>query len=260
MNLSEYKPVVIVGMGEMGKVFARGFEHMGYPVHPLRRGDSMAAAASEISDPELVLIAVAEADLQTVLADIPEVWRDRIALLQNELLPADWKQHGLEPTVISVWFEKKKDQDVKVLIPSPAYGRHAQLLVDALAEIDIPARVLKDEAELLYELILKNVYIITTNISGLRVGGTVGELWHDHRELAQGIAREVMQLQFAMTGEAFEPSQLMNGMLEAFNGDLDHKCMGRSAPARLERALKLAKQYKIEMPTVEQVGLTQKNS
>jgi len=264
MNVSENKPavnksVVIVGMGEMGRVFARGFEHEGYSVHALRRGDSMAAAASEFSDPELVLIAVGEADLQAVLADIPEVWRDRIALLQNELLPADWKQHGLDPTVISVWFEKKKDQDVKVLIPSPVYGRHAQLLVDALAGIDIPARVLKDEAELLYELILKNVYIITTNIAGLSVGGTVGELWQNHRELTQVIAREVMQLQFAMTGETFEPGRLMDGMIEAFNGDLNHKCMGRSAPARLERALKLAKQYKLEMPMIEQVNLTLKN-
>ena len=258
MNLSEYKPVVIVGLGEMGRVFAGGFERLGYPVHALRRGDSMAAAASEFSDPELVLIAVGEADLQAVLADIPEAWRDRIVLLQNELLPADWKQHGLESTVISVWFEKKKDQDVKVLIPSPAYGRHAQLLVDALAGIDIPARVLKDEAELLYELILKNVYIITTNIAGLRVGGTVGELWQDHRELAEDIAHEVMQLQFAMTGESYEPDRLMEGMLEAFNGDLDHKCMGRSAPARLERALKLAKQHKIEMPTIERVSQTLK--
>jgi hypothetical protein len=255
MKRSENKHVIIVGMGEMGRVFAHGFEHLGYPVHALRRGDSMTTAASEFSDPELVLIAVGEADLQAVLADIPEVWRDRVVLLQNELLPADWKQHGLEPTVISVWFEKKKDQDVKVLIPSPVYGKHAQLLVDALAGIDIPARVVASDADMLYELILKNVYIITTNISGLRVGGTVGELWRDHRELAQDIAREVMQLQFAMTGETFEPSELMNGMLEAFNGDLDHKCMGRSAPARLERALKLAKQYKVEMPIIERVNL-----
>ncbi len=28
----------------------------------------------------------------------------------------------VQPTVISVWFEKKKGRDVKVLIPSPAYG------------------------------------------------------------------------------------------------------------------------------------------
>ena len=185
MNLSKNKPVVIVGMGEMGGVFGRGFAHAGYSLHALGRGSSMAESAREIADPELVLIAVGEADLQSVLVDIPAVWRDRIVLLQNELLPADWEQHGLEPTVISVWFEKKKGQDVKVLIPSPVYGSHAPLLVEVLDKIDIPARVLNNADELLYELILKNVYIITTNIAGLRVAGTVAELWSQHRRLAK---------------------------------------------------------------------------
>ncbi len=220
----------------------------------------MAQQAAELPDPELVLIAVAEADLQPMLEQVPARWRDRIVLLQNELLPADWKQHGIEPTVISVWFEKKKGQDVKVLIPSPAYGKHAQQLADALGTLAIPVRVLEDETALLFELILKNVYIITTNIAGLRVGGTVGELWRNHRELAQDIAREVMQLQFAMTGEIIEPGRLMNGMLEAFKGDLDHKCMGRSAPARLERALALAKHYQLDLPTIELVNLSKKSA
>ena len=254
-----HKPVVIVGLGEMGSVFARGFLRAGYPVVPVVRGNSMAEMAAELPDPELVLIAVGEADLQTMLKQVPTNWRERIVLLQNELLPEDWKQHGIEPTVISVWFEKKKGQDVKVLIASPAYGQHAQALADALGTLDIPVRVLADEAALLYELILKNVYIITTNIAGIRVGGSVGELWRKHRDLAQDIAREVMQLQFAMTGESFEPGKLMDGMLEAFKGDLDHNCMGRSAPARLERALALAKQYKLDLPTIEQVNLAKKD-
>jgi ketopantoate reductase len=255
-----HKPVVIAGLGEMGSVFARGFLRAGYPVVPVVRGTSMAKQAAELPDPALVLIAVAEADLQPMLEQVPARWLDRIVLLQNELLPADWNQHGIEPTVISVWFEKKKGQDVKVLIPSPAYGKHAQQLADALGTLAIPVRVLEDQTALLFELILKNVYIITTNIAGLRVGGTVGELWRNHRELAQDIAREVMQLQFAMTGEIIEPGRLMDGMLEAFNGDLDHKCMGRSAPARLERALGLAEHYKLDLPTIEQVNLTKKSA
>lgn len=258
MSAIENRSVVIIGQGEMGKVFGRGFTALSCELQPVLRSDNMSELATRIANPELVLVAVGEADLQSVLAELPEVWRDRVALLQNELLPADWQKHDLEPTVISVWFEKKKDQDVKILIPSPVYGKHAQLLVDALSAIEIPARVVTDEVALLYELILKNVYIITTNIAGLRVGGTVGELWRDHRELAQNIAREVMQLQFAMTGKVFDSNKLMQGMLEAFHGDLDHKCMGRSAPARLERALTLAQQYKISMPTIESVNLAQK--
>jgi ketopantoate reductase len=256
---SSRKAVVIVGMGEMGAVFARGFLRLGHPVYPVLRGDSMAQLAAELAAPELVLIATGEADLQATLKQVPAAWRNRLGLLQNELLPADWQQQGIEPTVISVWFEKKTGQDVKVLIPSPVHGRHAQLLVAALAAIAVPARVVASAADMLYELMLKNVYIITTNVAGLSVGGSVGQLWSGHRELAQNIAHEVMQLQFAITGETFAPDRFIKGMLEAFNGDLDHNCMGRSAPARLQRARKLAKHYKLDLPTLELVALTLKN-
>jgi len=61
-------------------------------------------------------VCTAEADLQTALNDIPVVWKDRVAMMQNELLPRDWEDHHfINPTVISVWFEKKKGIDSKVL-------------------------------------------------------------------------------------------------------------------------------------------------
>jgi len=56
---------------------------------------------------ELVVIAVAEKDIQAVLQEIPPSWRNKLVLLQNELLPNDWLKHNLDPGVISVWFEKK---------------------------------------------------------------------------------------------------------------------------------------------------------
>ena len=133
------KTVIIIGMGEMAGVFARGFLACGYPVTPVTRQMNNQQIAREIPDPELVLVAVAEKDVQAVLANIPQQWQASLVLLQNELLPNDWLQHKLNPTVISVWFEKKKGQDYKVLIPSPAYGSKASILVDTLASIDITA-------------------------------------------------------------------------------------------------------------------------
>lgn len=247
-------PVVVVGMGEMGGVFARGFLRNGHPVYPVVRDMTMGVSAEELPQPELVIIAVAEADLHVVLAQVPQVWRDRLLLLQNELLPNDWQQYELEPTVISVWFEKKKGQDAKVLIPSPVYGKHAQLVTDALTSIDIQARVLKDARSLLFELVVKNVYILTTNIAGLKTAGTVAELWEKHRDFATQVANEVIQLQQVLTGRDFDASALIDGMVTAFEGDLEHKCMGRSAPARLERALKLAEQHGLELTTLKQIS------
>lgn len=248
------KSVVIVGLGEMGSVFARGFLRAGYTVHPVTRGITMQTVADELPDPQLVLIAVAEADLHPLLEKVPDVWKDRLVLLQNELLPRDWQQYGLEPTVISVWFEKKKGMDSKVIIPSPVYGKHAQIVADALAGIDIAAAVLADEAALLHELVLKNLYILTTNIAGLGVGGNVGELWDAHNELARQIAGDVIALQEALTGQSLDHQSLIKSMVMAFNGDSEHMCMGRSATARLERALMLARENNLSLKALERIS------
>ena len=40
---------------------------------------------------------------------------------------------------------------------------------------------------------------------------------------------------------------------EAFLGDPDHKCMGRSAPARLERALAHARAHGLHLPVLEEI-------
>lgn len=247
-------PVIVVGMGEMGGVFSRGFLRAGNPVYPVVSGMVMEEESRHIADPELVLIAVAEADLHPVLEQVPDAWRDKLVLLQNELLPDDWLQYGLDPTVISVWFEKKKGMDAKVIIPSPVFGAHADLVAQALGSIDISTRVLENEQALLFELVLKNVYILTTNIAGLQTGGTVGELWSDHQDIAKAVASDVIKLQQALTGQTLDSSLLIEGMVKAFNGDLNHQCMGRSAPSRLERALALAEQHGLQLETLSAIS------
>ncbi|QKT04524.1 hypothetical protein HUS23_12265 [Ectothiorhodospiraceae bacterium 2226] len=247
--------IVIVGLGEMGGVFARGLLRTGHPVMPVTREIDLGAAARETPGPKLVLVAVAEDDLHPVLESMPDAWRTRLALLQNELLPGDWERHAVpDPTVVAVWFEKKKGQDVKVLLPSPVYGPHADLLCNALTRIDIPARVVDDADEMLYELVRKNVYILTVNIAGLVVGGTVDALWREHNALAREVADEVIDIQEGLTGRTLDRARLIAGMVEAIEGDPEHKCMGRSAPARLTRALMHADAAGLEVPRLRAIA------
>jgi len=248
------KPVVIIGMGEMAGVFSRGFLRSGYPVIPVTRNMDIQQIAEQTPSPEQVLVAVAENDLQAVLKAMPEQWKNNLVLLQNELLPGDWQQHQIEPTVISVWFEKKKGQDYKVLIPSPAYGKHAKTLVKILASIDIVAVELGSADELLFELVVKNIYILTTNIAGLKVGGNVADLWDSHHALAMSIAGEVIELQHKLCYCQFDNEKLINAMQVAFKGDPEHNCMGRSAPGRLKRALQLAEQHNLHLPVLEEIS------
>ena len=255
------KPVVIIGIGELGSIFARGLLRCGHPVIPVTRDTDMTEAAAETPDPALVLVAVAEKDLNAVVENIPTPWRDKLCLLQNELLPRDWQHHGIhEPTVIAVWFEKKKGQDVKVLLPSPVHGPQANLIQTALEAVGIPARTLTDSAELLYELVRKNVYILTVNIAGLLTGGTVSMLWRDHATLAREIAEEVISIQEWLTDEELPRDRLIEGMLEAFDGDPDHKCLGRTALPRLRRALAHADETGLAVPKLRDIYATQAGS
>jgi len=253
------KPIVIIGLGEMGSVFARGLLKLGHPMYPITRQTNINTAADEI-DPLLVLVAVGENDLHPVLENIPEKWQNKLVLLQNELLPRDWSKYAwakaTPPTVISVWFEKKKGQDSKVLIPSPIYGEHSQIIFDALASLEIPVKILNSATELELELVIKNVYILTTNIAGLMLepGTTVETLWQQHQDLGKAVANEIIDLQEYLTSQTFNREQLISGMVTAMEGDLAHKCMGRSAPARLQRAIQLATEANLNVAKLLEIS------
>ena len=244
--------VIVIGLGQLGRVFAGGLLRAGCSVVPVNRGDDMAALVQAHPNPEMVLVAVGENDLHAALDALPDPWKSRVALIQNELLPRDWQAHGLiDPTVISVWFEKKKGIDAKPLIASPVAGANAALLCRALTAIDLPCREVSPGDALLFELVRKNVYILTTNIAGLKTGGTVAELWAQHENLARQVANEVMDIQDALTGTRHDRAALIAGMLEAFDGDPQHGCTGRSAPARLARAIGHASEFGLAVPTLQ---------
>ncbi len=247
--------VIIVGMGQLGGVFAKGILAAGHPVYPIIRSMDITNEANMIQNPKEVLVSVAEGDLNNVLEEIPAVWRDRLVLLQNELLPRDWQAFEItHPTVISVWFEKKKGMDAKVLLPSPIYGPNAGLISEGLKIIDIPARILDDQDDLLFELVRKNIYIITINIAGLITGGSVGELWKNHEEFTRKVANDIMDVQAWLVDRELDRERLITGMLEAFDGDPGHKCMGRTAPDRLKRALNFADQAGLDISTLREIA------
>jgi len=248
-------PIIIIGMGEIGSVLARGLLRAGHPVYPVTRSMVLSDAHRINPEPMAVILAVGEAQLHASLHEMPMPWRDKLVLLQNELLPRDWQEHNLQsPTIMSVWFEKKKGMDSKTLLPSPVFGHHAGLVCTAMQMLELPAREVLSMEAMTWELVRKNVYILTTNIAGLAVGGTVDELWQKNETLARDVAFEVIQLQEALTGLTFEREALIQGMLAGFHGDPAHKCMGRTALARLERALNMMQHYDISAPTMQKIA------
>ena len=248
------EPVIVIGLGEMGSVFARAILKLGHPVYPVKRDTDMDELAKSLPAPHMVLIAVGENDLQATLKEIPSNWHNKIVLLQNELLPQDWSSYNFSnPTIISVWFEKKKGQDSKVLIPSPCFGPLAATLVDALTTLDIPAREVATAEEMEQELLIKNVYILTTNIAGLVTKNNVEDLWNNHNDLALEVASDVMDIQAMLVDHALDRDKLIMGFKMGISGDPEHMCMGRSAPVRLARAIKLANEAGLQVNKLRQI-------
>jgi hypothetical protein len=250
------QPVIVIGLGQMGAVFAHALLRSGHPVVPVLRSTPPADAAREAPDPALVLVTVGEDDLPEVLERMPEPWKDRVGLIQNELLPRDWRAHGIDdPTVAAVWFEKKPDRPTTAIIPTPVAGPAADLIASALATIDIEATAIPGD-RLVEALVTKNLYILTTNIAGLPTGGTVSDLWDRHRPLAEAVASEVLDIQEWLVGAPVDRERALAGMLEAFASDPEHATTGRSARRRLERALAHARAAGIATPRLEEIGRT----
>ena len=89
----------------MGGVFSRALLRSGETVVPALRDTSLERLATSIPEPRLVLVTVAEDDLDPALGSVPDPWKTRIGLVQNELLPRNWERHAItQPTVASVWF------------------------------------------------------------------------------------------------------------------------------------------------------------
>lgn len=254
-------PVVIVGLGELGSVFARGLLRLGHPVVPVLRSTPVAALSEAHPDPALVLVAVGEDDLAPALGDLPPQWLSRVALVQNELLPGQWAAAGVEqPTVAVVWFEKKAGKEPHDVVPTVLAGPRANLLARCLEGLGIAHRLVP-ETELLHELVAKNLYILVLNLAGLLVEGTAGDLLTVHRATLDELTEDVIHLQRALVGTdaaaRLDSARLIAALETAIASDPAHGLAGRSAPRRLERNLQHARRLGLDLPTFERLAARQ---
>ena len=247
--------VVIVGVGEMGSVFARACLRADRVVVPVNRSTSMAKVAERFPAPELCLVAVGENDLDGVLENLPDGWRTRIGLLQNELRPVNWKKHALgDPTLIVVWFEKKRERPLEVILPTVIGGPSAHWLAEALSDIGVAAQATDDPRQLAHALAAKNLYILTANVAGLVVGGTVGELLTTHQPLALEIAQEILDIEERLSETELHRDALLEMLLGAFASDPYHLCLGRTANERLTRTIAHADALSLRTPRIRAIA------
>jgi hypothetical protein len=246
-----HEAAVVIGVGELGGLFAHGLLRTGMTVVPVRRGDDASSVAAQLPKPCVVLVAVGEDDLGPVLSTLPAPWRSRVALLQNELVPSHWLRHDIvDPTLCVVWFEKKRGKPVTQLLPSALFGPNAELLEKALRSEGIASTRLSDRRALITALVEKNAYIWTTNLAGLKTAGDVGTLLSTHRDFALSVFDEVLALQQALTEQVLDRAAQLAALERAAAADPTHACTGRSAPRRLQRALAEADRLGLALPVL----------
>jgi hypothetical protein len=246
--------VLLIGVGELGATLGAGLLRAGCSVTPVRRGESSARIAYG-RDPGLVLCAVAEADLEPALASLPRALHHRLALLQNELAEGDLARYGAA-SVLVVWFEKKPGSLPRVLAPSLGFGPGAPFFERALRALDLPYRTLGSREELAAALALKNLYILSTNLAGLRVGGDVAGLARDHGQLLEAVLDDVAAVEAARSAIPLDLRALRRELPAIFAADPHHRCAGRTAPARLRRTLARAEALGVEVPTLRSLSVS----
>jgi ketopantoate reductase len=262
-------PVVIVGLGQLGAVFAEAFLRLGRPVVPVLRGQSVTevlGAGSAAPEPELVLVAVGEDDLAAALASVPVALRDRVVLLQNELRPAQWRRAGItSPTLAIVWFEKKPGAPLSEVRPTVVAGPHAALVAAALEKVGVHATVRPeaiDDPAVAHELVLKNLYILGLNLTGLATGGTAGEMLGEHSERFRTVVDELFELEAELlesaddelSRDSLDRERLDRELREALLADPEHGASGRSAPRRLERSLEHSRTVGLRLEHLEDLA------
>lgn len=245
--------VLLVGPGQLGRVIAGGLAACGVSVDAVLRGEAIAPTSAH----ELVLVAVGERDLESALAAIPTSHRDRVVLLQNELVPASWETHAIvDPTVLVVWFEKKKGRAIQHVRDTEIAGPQASLFVRALDAMDVRANE-TPPSELTRALVVKNLYIVGANVLGLALGGvTTGELVSQHRARTERVLRDVFAIERSRlrSDAALDEDDVIRRTLDAFLADPSHGTLGRTAKERLDRAIGRARAASVATPELDAIA------
>lgn len=246
---------LVVGMGEMGSVFALGLLRRGYTVAPVLRSTPVETILSRAANPALCVVAVAEDDLEHVLDGWARRYADRWVLMQNELRPSEWERRGLDtPTIAVTWFEKKPGREVHPIVSTPVHGPHAPVIISALSALGIPVHHEPDREQLLFELCLKNLYILGMNFAGLTHPTDVGTIWHEHRPYLDQICIEVLELEAAQMQRNLPTQSLCIELERLIMADPRHVAAGRNAIARLQRSRRTAKRLGISTPVMDAIA------
>lgn len=246
---------LLLGAGQLGRTLGGGLLACGVSVDVALRGDTI----ETWSQYDFILVAVGEKDLKSAIEAIPIEARNRLVLLQNDLVPETWRAlHITQPTVLVVWFEKKKGKALQVVRTSDLSGPQSALFTRVFEAIDAPTRIVS-EREIVASLVVKNLYINGSNAMGLKLGGgTTGSLVTEHRASATSLLRELFLIErsrlSAEEQSLVDEDALLEETFAAFASEPQHGLLGRTAQERVARAQTRARESNLATPLLDQLA------
>lgn len=161
--------ITIVGMGRIGRVFARAAERAGREVVPITRASGAAAPQGP------VVVAVAEDDLERAAAALDPALRARLCFVQNGLVHEEVARFG-EVGRALLHFNADAGGNVRVLEASVFGGPTGADLAGLLDSAGIPSRHEPDARRFKVEEIRKLLWSTVLSLLAARRGVTVAGL------------------------------------------------------------------------------------
>lgn len=255
MTLPAPRELGVIGIGQLGQLYAGGALRLGLRVTPLLRGQDRPAFYDALPPGTPLLLSLPEDALAGEVAQVPAARKDDVVLVQNELFPTQWRALGLaNPTVLTVWLSKKKSRPVEVARATLAHGPFARLFVQIHEALGLPARVATDESELLQDIVAKYVFILTINALGLVENLTLGEWLKRDPEGVRALIAEAARLGSWHAGQEVPPERLTPAVLAAMEALHGYPARGRSAGERLARAQRDLAEATIAAPRLLEIA------
>lgn len=234
---------VVIGVGQLGRLFGAAALACGYRTTPILKGASVAAALADGASRGPILITVGERALPDVLAEIPRARADDVILVQNELFPALWRSAlggEAQPTVAVVWSSVKKGRPIDVGRATHVHGPYAQFVRELHGALDAkaPCVELRTPMDLETELVAKYAFILTVNMLGLEKARTVGEwLDADPARVDEVLSRTVALGEKRVGHLCPGATAIARGAMSALRS---MPAAGRTAQERIDRAREVA--------------------
>lgn len=240
--------LVVYGLGELGQLYGAAALRAGYRVTPITRDVEPELALHGLPADVPILVAVGESALDDVLTGLGKARGDAVILLQNELFPSVWRKHDIEPTVLVPWLLKKRGSPLLVARKTPVYGVHAELVHSLHRALSLPCEELSHEHALYQALVEKYAFILTINALGLLRDRTLGLWLQEDPSRVAALARETAQLGAVLCESEVDLPRCERAVVEGMRALHSISARGRSAEARVARAVSEGQRIGLELP------------